>query len=284
MIAATRRPKTHEAYADATRRFELFLRRHGHDVQTAPPQSLQAFVLSMCEEHLSTATIHWRTAGIRRYLAWCAEREVRVTPMYTPTMPRLRETVAEVLRGPQLGQYMEVARTQPEPYATVLQLLPMSGLRRSEICQLRCQDLSLHPRVFLHIRSGKDTFVKSKRDRLVPPLMPAHRFLREYVLGPRRGIQSEWLFPHKNGNGHITPRMLGKKVKKIRERLGLQQKLTTHTLRHTFATLLKASGLSDSYIKGVMGHENLNTTARYIHPAIEEVSDAISAIDVSWLQ
>jgi integrase/recombinase XerD len=290
VIRTSKSERTVEAYGDSVARFERFLDDQGYDVTDAPVDSLQRFATLQVNtisqntgEKLSPNTIHWRMSGINRYIRWCERAGLRSQSMIPAELPAIQETMPPVLSPALLRQYMQRARGFSEPYATALQLLPMTGLRRAEMCQVKLRDISLSPKMYIHIRKTANTRIKSKRDRKVVPLKSAFPVLRDFCVKVRPVLRrNEWAFPMSKG-GHISPRMLGDKVKKIREAMGISE-LTAHTLRHCYATELKRAGVADVFIQRLLGHSKFDTTSKYIHLDIDMLTDAVGSVDATWTQ
>ena len=83
----------------------------------------------------------------------------------------------------------------------------------------------------------------------------------KYDLGVEAG--ERWLFPGRRKGLHLTPRQVTRLFHESVAAAGLKKKLTLHTLRHSFATHLYDRGVDIRTIQALLGHEKLETTARY---------------------
>jgi site-specific recombinase XerD len=76
-------------------------------------------------------------------------------------------------------------------------------------------------------------------------------------------LQERWLFPGRRKGLHLTPRQVTRLFHETVEAAGIRKKLTLHALRHSFATHLFDRGVDIRTIQALLGHEKLETTARY---------------------
>jgi site-specific recombinase XerD len=140
---------------------------------------------------------------------------------------------------------------------TIFETVYGAGLRLAEVTKLRVQDIdSESMRIFIHKgKGGKDRYtLLSQRN---------HEILREHW---KQNRPPEYLFYSRNHTGtHMTPRSVGDAFLKYREKAGLPDDFTVHTLRHCFATHLLESGVDVCRIKQLMGHTHIQSTTFYLH-------------------
>lgn len=87
-----------------------------------------------------------------------------------------------------------------------------------------------------------------------------------------------WLFPGR-GDKPIDVQVLHAACRSATKAAGLVKKVSVHTLRHSFATHLLESGTDIRIIQVLLGHNNLSTTARYIHVATSTIAGTRSPLD-----
>jgi len=131
-----------------------------------------------------------------------------------------------------------------------------AGLRLSEALGLTRSDIDT-ARMVIHIRGGK-----GRKDRIVPLSHTLLEVLREDW---RKYGERRWIFPGQSGDRPVTPRAVQTKVPIAGARAGLIKRVTSRTLRHSFATHLLEGGTDLLSIQAVMGHARLVTTLRYLH-------------------
>jgi integrase/recombinase XerD len=151
----------------------------------------------------------------------------------------------------------------------ILELLYATGMRVSELCQLRLQDLS-------------DTFVKvkgkGKKERMIPVGKQAILAV-DYFLIHFRGDAKESdapLFISSRGT-KIDRIAVWSRVKAYAKSAGITKSISPHTLRHSFATHLLENGADLRLIQDMLGHEDIGTTDRYTHVTGNRLKNAFKA-------
>ncbi len=136
-----------------------------------------------------------------------------------------------------------------------------SGLRVSEICALRVQDIdSKQMRVFVHnSKRGKARYTILSRQCL--------GFLRDYWRSFRPNHPEELLFPGWRNLTSITDRAINDALKKWLRAADITRNVSMHSLRHAFATHLLEDGTDIFTIKELLGHSSISSTIVYLHMA-----------------
>jgi site-specific recombinase XerD len=170
-----------------------------------------------------------------------------------------------------LAIYHEAVDECPEPCRTLLHLLPKTGLRISEACGLERNSIQT-------IQGQRVLVFRGKRDkeRVVPLTASAEKTLEAYLSTLE---SARWLFVGNMGSP-ITPHAVRKHTRKMAEKHGDLAGLSPHILRHTYATLLVARGVDIKTIQQLLGHESIETTSRYLHPSISDLSRAASRLEL----
>ncbi|MBY0239518.1 MAG: site-specific tyrosine recombinase XerD [Burkholderiaceae bacterium] len=150
---------------------------------------------------------------------------------------------------------------------TMLELLYASGLRVSELVDLKTVEVSLNDGTVRLTGKGSKT-------RLVPFGEQAHQWLRRYLAEARgailNGQQDDALFVTGRG-GAMTRQMFWVVIKKQAQRAGITNPLSPHTLRHAFATHLLNHGADLRVVQLLLGHADISTTQIYTHVARERL-------------
>lgn len=147
------------------------------------------------------------------------------------------------------------------------------GLRRSELLNIKITDADLD-RKMLHIREGK-----GRKDRYVPLGDNLSYAIGKYLdaVGPYI-----WLF---NGNGpdgtsqHFSANGVRWIINEARKKSGIKKQISSHILRHTYATHLLELGTDIMTLKDLLGHTDIKTTMLYLHICNLDKQKAFSPMD-----
>jgi site-specific recombinase XerD len=125
---------------------------------------------------------------------------------------------------------------------------------------------------------------KGRKDRnvMLPPevLAQAREWWKERPTG-RDGdtpLAERWLFPGIKPNTHLATRQFTRLFQNAVEAAGIQKPVTLHSLRHSFATHLLERGTDVRVIQALMGHDRLDTTARYTRVATGMIAKVVSPL------
>jgi integrase/recombinase XerD len=154
-------------------------------------------------------------------------------------------------------------------HQAMLMLAYAAGLRVSEIVALKLVHID-SDRMCINIRRAK-----GKKDRVVAlsPILLDH--LRDYFRAYR---PKEWLFEGQGG-GQYSVRSVQQVFKDAKARAGVKTPGGIHTMRHSFATHLLESGTDIRFIKDLLGHNSLETTLRYTHVSLKQITLIKSPLD-----
>ena len=172
--------------------------------------------------------------------------------------PRQEKRLPEVLSVQEVSKLFSCVRTVMS--RTILQTMYGAGLRLMEAVSLKTSDIDSEWMV-IRVRQGK-----GHRDRYVTLSPTLLETLREYYRSYR--LKGEWLFPNRKGNAAIDHSTVQRACRLAARKAGLRKRVTTHTMRHSFATSLLESGTDLRTIQILLGHGSLNTTAVYLHIAV----------------
>ena len=231
---------------------------------------LLAYV-SARHEGSKTTSANRRLSVFKRYFRW-ALRERRITE--DPTL-RLRNAKPAARAIKLLTQFQVEALLGAPDVSTplglrdraMLELIYASGLRVSELVELKSVHVSLRDTVLRITGKGEKT-------RLVPFGEHALGWLNRYLAEARASIlggqRSDALFVTARGEG-MTRQMFWVVVKKNALIAGITSPLSPHTLRHAFATHLLNHGADLRVVQLLLGHADLSTTQIYTHVARERL-------------
>ena len=257
-------PATRRNYLLYCRKFAAHYRRRPDELGES---EIRTYLLHLIQvEQVSYATYRQIVAALKFLYTVTLARSWEVERI---PFPRHRQRCfAEVLRQDQLVQLFAALR-RPK-YRAVLMTCYAAGLRISEACQLRVEDIDSH-RMVIRVR-----YAKGAKQRYTVLSRQLLAVLREYWKIDR---PPEWLFPGQGPSGHVVPETVRGVFRKAREQVGLGKWCTPHTLRHSFATHLLESGTELVVIQALLGHSTIKTTSTYAHVRTDHIRKVTSPFD-----
>ena len=240
-------PKTIKTYSSLLNSFIKHF--HPLDPRSISPSLIKEYLyLLLAKERVSSATVD-QTINALRFL---------YVDMYKSNFnfgeiarPRSEKRLPVVLSREEVLQLLDVV-TNPI-HRLMLQLIYSSGLRVSEIVNLRVRDIQLY-NLTLFVRGGK-----GHKDRITIFSDKIKTQLLQQMGGKS---PTDFLFITQRG-GKYTTRAVQKVLEQAVRRASLQKTVSCHTLRHCFATHLLEAGTDIRYIQNLLGHASIVTTNIY---------------------
>jgi integrase/recombinase XerD len=221
----------------------------------------------------SPATIHRKSACLRSFYRHLRrDGLLERDPTATLSTPRRSRKLPQVLtRGEVEKLLSQPSGTEPAALRdrALLELMYACGLRASEAIGLELMDVDAKEGV-LRARG------KGSKERVVPIGQAALRALRIYLERGRPALVKGSAEPHLFVNfrgGHLTRQGLYKIVRRHALTAGLADRMSPHTLRHTFATHLLSGGCDLRSVQEMLGHADVSTTQLYTHLSSERLKD-----------
>ncbi|WP_049154369.1 site-specific tyrosine recombinase XerD [Ligilactobacillus salivarius] len=187
------------------------------------------------------------------------------TPKKKQHLPQVltKEEVEKLLRSPNTGQVLGLRDR------AMLELMYATGLRISEIINLKLEDL--------HLTMGTlQTLGKGHKERIVPVGDEAIKWVNRYLEEARPKLlkqkRSNYLFLNFHGN-NLTRQGVWKNLKAEVRKAGIQKNITPHTLRHSFATHILENGADLRIVQELLGHADISTTQIYTHLSNKQLAD-----------
>jgi integrase/recombinase XerD len=269
---------TLEAYRSDLLQLGAFLGRRRVDVVAAEHADLSAFLAQLAagsdgRPPVAPATLQRKAACLRSFYRHLRREGILDRdPTADLRAPRKSQRLPQVLTRDEVARLLAAPRgTDPAALRdrALLELMYACGLRASEAIGLELGDVDVDERV-LRARG------KGSKERLVPIGQAAARAVRQYLERGRpalvRGSGETALFVNFRG-GRLTRQGLYKIVRRHALSAGLADRMSPHTLRHTFATHLLAGGCDLRSVQEMLGHADVSTTQLYTHLSSERLKD-----------
>ena len=281
-----------------TQTLHEFHRWHQQERQQPPVwPSLQrddfrAYLRYLGRNHLSRAATQLRFSALRTFYRFLVRRGIlESSPIRNLALPKLekrlprfltQQQMLDLLRAPlkenrpaspgdppQTRKRRPVEAGVPERDVAILETIYSCGLRISELCGLRVEDINGNEQ-WVRVRG------KGRKERLVPIGAPALQAIEHYWKTlPRRPTANDPVFLRsRRSNAPMSPRTLQARLKRHLAAAGLDPQLTPHKLRHSYATHLLDAGADLRSVQELLGHAHLVTTQVYTHVTTERLKKA----------
>lgn len=260
-------PHTLRAYGDDSARFLAFLRVHvgkaadERVLARLAASDVRAFISVRREEQLGPRGIRRALAAVRSFFRYLEREEILANPaVRTVRTPKLARTLPRPLSESEAVRTLDEADTNAVEWiaardVALLTLLYGAGLRISEALSLRRGDIPLGEWIAI--------VGKRNKERLVPVLPVLRDAMARYSAQiPFSGRPEEPLFLSRRGKP-MSAREAQALMQRLRSALGLSDKATPHSLRHSFATHLLGNGGDLRAVQELLGHASLSTTQTY---------------------
>ena len=263
-----KRPATIDAYSRAVRRISSFFDR---TPDTLTKADLKYYFAQLLKTH-SWSIIKLDRNGLQFFYRYTLEREWEWLSIVKP--PQVKR-IPDIITNKQVG--LLISHTYSLRYQVFFLVLYSMGLRLSEALNLTVNDIDSQM-MQVHIRNGK-----GGKDRLVPLPERTLHALRYYwkihrhpvLLFPRFGKKKELIVD----DAPMDKSGVQKALKKVISELGIKKSISPHSLRHCFATHLLEQGVDLRSLQILLGHNNLNTTARYTQLTAPKQKNNVEALN-----
>jgi site-specific recombinase XerD len=247
-------------------RVACFAKHFGRSPELLGPQEVRDFQLHLLERRVSWSSFNQAVCALRFLYGTTLGR-----PEQLPHLPygKRPKTLPSVLSPIEVLRLLNAAA--PGRERLLLQIAYACGLRLGELLHLQVADIN-SARMVIHVRQGKGA-----KDRLVPLSLRLLEELRAYW---RQARPHTWLFPgHKSGQP-LHACNIQRRFSQLVKQVGLSKRCSMHTLRHSYATHLLEAGVDLLTLKALLGHNSLQTTARYLHVSTHRLVQTPSLLDL----
>lgn len=264
---------TLEAYGNDLRQYLEFLdSAPGADIMLVTPELIGAFSERLRKKKLSRNSIARKIAAVRSFYKYLARHgEASPDSVENIECVSLRRPLPDTISREEVVRIMEAADTDtPEGIRdrAMLELLYSSGLRISELCGLLASDLDPESG-FLRCRG------KGSKTRSVPVGHAAFHWINRYRTEVRPTIT-------KSAAGTLFVGRAGKPlrrefcwgvVRRLALEAGIAEKVSPHTLRHSFATHMVENGADLRSVQEMLGHSDIATTEIYTSVSMKQIAE-----------
>jgi integrase/recombinase XerD len=257
---------TVESYGRDLAELGRFAAGRDRAVEQLTRRDLEAFIRQLMAEGRSPRSVARMVAAVRGFYRFLTiHRHVSLDPAEELTAPRAWRVLPKFLDIEEVDRLLDapdVTRPAGLRDRALIEVLYATGLRVSELVNLRPQDL--------HLGDGYLTTTgKGRKQRIVPLGNSAAEWVAKYIKQSRPKLlgrrTSPRLFVNARGGTCLTRVGFWKILKGYARQLGLAKQVSPHVLRHSFATHLLERGADLRAIQMMLGHSDLSTTQIYTH-------------------
>ena len=242
-----------------------YLKSKGLPLSDVGTEELSAFLAERKTGGLAASSLRITTVHLKVFFRWLASRgKLPMDPAEPLLSPRPDQTLPETLHGKEVSKILEsIDPAQPlgRRDLAILELFYSSGLRLSELCSAKLENLDLDEK-FMRVTG------KGNKTRIVPIGGRAHDALQDYLRNERPSLvtkkTSSEVFITIRGT-KFSPDRVRQIVKERAAMAGIDQNVYPHLLRHSFATHLLEGGADLRVIQELLGHADISTTQIYTH-------------------
>jgi site-specific recombinase XerD len=255
---------------------ERFAQHFGKPPDKLGPEHLRSYQAYLLRERkLCPGSVEQHVAALRFFFIRTLHRhEFRQFLPY----PKVRRKLPNILSQEEVTRLINASSSLFE--RTLLMVLYGTGMRRAELARLKIADIDSQ-RMILHVVDGK-----GHKDRDLPLSPALLETLRAYWrwLKPRT-----YLFPsrtRRDSEQPITDKTVWRTCTEAAKRAGIRKRVAPHLVRHSWATHLLEAGTDLRTIQLLLGHEDLETTARYLHLSrkhLQQVANPIEELKLTSL-
>ena len=264
-----------DAYERDLHRLKMYMDEHGIDIVHATFDDLQAFVFDTFKEVGSVRTQARLIAGIHSFYRFLLYHHyIDQDPSELLETPKKELHLPDVLSLDEIDRMIaqiDMSKSESHRNRAIIEMLYGSGLRVSELVNLRLSDIYLKEG-YMRITG------KGSKQRLVP-ISPVAAEWFGYWMQDRSALDikadaTDIAFVNRYGR-QLTRAMIFTIIKTLARAAGIQKTISPHTLRHSFATHLLQNGADLRIIQQLLGHESISTTEIYTHVDIHDLREAV---------
>ena len=248
------------------------------------PDVIKKYFRYLSRSKISPRSIKRKFSSLSSYFLYFIDRKViKKNPLNGIYTPKLIKKLPVILSVDEIKKiFKQSENTDNELLGLrdrcIIELLYSCGLRVSELCELKINNIQFDANVIRF-------FGKGNKERIIPLTFYAKEWLEKYlyqsrqILSNRKTSDQKYVFLSNNGK-RLTRAAVWQSIKKYVNAAGITKSVSPHTFRHSFATHLIDGGANLIEIQKLLGHSDISTTEIYVHLSKDFVdSEYMKAFD-----
>jgi integrase/recombinase XerC len=264
---------TVRSYLNDLDQFQSFLLAQGHtdDPLAVTSHDIRLWIVTMLDSNYTTVSVHRKISCLRVFFRYLRkEGVIKSDPLEKVVLPKRKKTLPAFVEEGALDKLLDEYNFG-DSFAgirnhTIIEMLYMTGMRRSELTGLRDSDIDL-------TEGTVKVTGKRNKQRIIPLVKSFVQRLEEYISKRDENIEKKgegWFFVTDKGN-KLYDKYVYNTVSNYLAMVTTIEKKSPHILRHTFATHMLNRGADLNSIKEFLGHANLSATQIYTHNTFEKL-------------
>ena len=267
---------TIRAYKTDLMEFNLYLSKNlnGSNIKNISLDNMHNYIQKLFKSKISEKSIHRKISSIKSLFKYFLNNkfindnimDFIQYPKISKKLPHLLSIseINDLMELPDLSSYIGIRDK------SILEVLYSTGIRISELAQIKLMDINFQKNIIKVTGKGA-------KERYVIIGKKAKDSLKKYIKERSKVKYSESMFLYpkikKSNLGHISDKTLFNIVKKYLKLISVNEKLSPHSIRHSFATHMLENGADLVSVKDMLGHEDLISTQIYTHVGIKRIKE-----------
>lgn len=252
------------------------------EIETISPGSLENYIAELHQKY-KPKTVKRKIASLKAIFHYWEYREILDRNPFNKIQIKFREPVilpktiplhtVEVFLMTMYRRH-SCAKTDYQKKSSlrdiaVIELLFATGIRISELCSLKSADVNLYDKtILIYGKGSKERRVQIGNDDVIS-------ILEEYKKSFENQIQGCGHFFVNQSGRPLSDQSIRRMINKYTDLAAIEQHITPHMFRHTFATSLLEADVDIRYIQEMLGHSSINITEIYTHVAMSKQRDIL---------
>ena len=251
----------------------LFINYEIDDIAFIKPALIRSWLVQLVQEKIEPRTINRKISTLKSFFKfYLKEGSIATNPMLKIQSPKTSKRLPVFIDEKNTSAFLDLNQIS-EDFSqvrnnTIFMLFYATGMRRSELINLKDQDIDFRKKQLKVLGKGN-------KERVIPLEEEMVNAIQKYIEKRNKNNferKEDYLFVTNTGK-KMYPEMVYKLVKRIINQVSTIEKKSPHVLRHTFATHLLNSGAEINAIKEILGHSSLAATQVYTHNSIEKLKE-----------
>jgi integrase/recombinase XerC len=266
---------TKSAYSSDLDQFIIFWNRLEETIPTSVQNAINRFFIHLFNKKINSSSIARKISCFKSLQKFLSRSGLKLNIHLT--RPRLEKklpvylSIQEIINLLDVQEY-KLPTKSPLREKAILELLYATGIRCSELVNIKFQDIDFNQKTILIKGKGNkeriSLFNNTTKEKII-----------NYIDVERAPIEkpSEYLFLN-NRNEQLSTRSIQRTLKMFRKFLNVEKSITPHKIRHSFATHLLNKGVDIRTLQELLGHKSLSSTEKYTHVTLGHLTEICNTL------